>query len=212
VTDDNFFNEKGKAKFRVPRAVVFGQENKLSPDNKIYLVSHGYSKGTGTNNWANGDALYLCRVDEGIENVIDHTKYEFWTGKKWSSSVEKAEPIVEWPDNIGGATITWNPGLKKYILVTHHNAHSGIGDVAEEHRTIIMESDKITGPFKTIHYMTNWGPGSYFGNIPAKWISEDGKTAWLVIAANCWVEPANPQQCIYSCSMHEIKFVTSSDK
>jgi len=211
VTDDNFFNEKGKAKFRVPRAVVFGQDNKLSADNKIYLVSHGYSKGTGTNNWANGDALYLCRVDEGIRNVTNPDKYEFWTGSKWASSVEDAAPFLEWPDNIGGATITWNPGLKKYILVVHHNAKTGINDVAEEHRTIFMESDKITGPYKTIHYMTNWGPGSYFGNIPAKWISKDGKTAWLVIAANCWAEPANPKQCVYSCSMHEIKFVTSSN-
>lgn len=211
VTDDNFFDEKGKAKFRVPRAVVFGQDNNLSDDNKIYLVSHGYSKGTGTNNWANGDALYLCRVDEGISNVIDHTRYEFWTGSKWSSSVEDAGPFLEWPDNIGGATITWNPGLKKYILVVHHNAKTGVKDCANEHRTIFMESDKITGPYKTIHYMTNWGPGSYFGNISAKWISKDGKTAWLVIAANCWAEPANPKQCVYSCSMHEFKFVTSSE-
>jgi hypothetical protein len=59
--------------------------------------------------------------------------------------------------------------------------------------------------------MTNWGPGSYFGNLPAKWISKDGKTAWLVIAANCWAEPANPKQCIYACSMHEIRFLTAAD-
>ncbi len=210
--DDNFFNEKGKAKFRVPRAVVYGQDNSLSPDGKIYLVSHGFSSGTGTNNRANGDALYLCRVDSGIENVIDHTKYEFWNGSSWAPTVEEARPFLDWPDNLGGATITWNPGLEKYILVVHHNNHTGIGDVAEEHRTIIMESDKITGPYKTIHYMVDWGPGSYFGNIPAKYISEDGKTAWLVISANCWAEPANPPQCIYSCSMHEFKFVTMDDE
>ena len=74
-----------------------------------------------------------------------------------------------------------------------------------------MESDKITGPYKVIRFMKNWGPGSYFGNIPAKWISKDGKTAWLVIAANCWSEPANPAQCQYACSMREFKFVTSSN-
>ena len=210
ANDDNFFNETGKAKFRVPRAVVFGQDNNLSPDGKIYFVSHGYSGGeSGTNNWANGDALYLCRVDEGISNVTDHTKYEFWTGSSWSSEVSDARPILNWPDNLGGATITYNPGLKKYILVAHHNDKTG---GYPEHRTIIMESDVITGPYKTIHYMTNWGPGSYFGNIPAKWISKDGKTAWLVIAANCWAQPANPAQCKYACSMHEIKFITSSNK
>jgi hypothetical protein len=212
VTDDNFFDEKGKAKFRVPRAVVFGQDNNLSPDGKIYLVSHGFSSGTGTNNWANGDAVYLCRVDEGIENVTNPDRYEFWTGAEWGDSVEDAGPILDWPDNLGGATITWNPGLKKYILVVHHNAMTGINDVAQEHRTILMESDEITGPYRTIHYMTNWGPGSYFGNIPAKWISKDGKTAWLVIAANCWGEPANPPQCTYACSMHEFTFVTASDE
>jgi hypothetical protein len=119
--DDNFFNETGKAKFRVPRAVVFGQDNNLSPDGKIYFVSHGCSSGTGTNNWANGDAVYLCRVDEGIPNVTDPARYEFWTGSTWSSSVKDAGPILEWPDNLGGATITWNPGLNKYILVVHHN-------------------------------------------------------------------------------------------
>ncbi len=212
ATDDNFFDEKGKAKFRVPRAVVFGQDNDLSPDGRIYFVSHGYSRGTGTNNWANGDALYLCRVDEGIPNVTDPAKYTFWTGAAWSPAVEDAAPFLEWPDNLGGATITWNPGLEKYILVVHHNAKTGINGCADEHRTILMESDEITGPYKTIHYMTNWGPGSYFGNIPAKWISKDGKTAWLVIAANCWGEPANPRQNVYACSMHEFRFVTADEE
>jgi len=211
ANDDNFFNEKGKAKFRVPRAVVFGQDNQLSPDGKIYFVSHGYSTGAGINNWANGDALYLCRVEEGISNVIDHTKYQFWNGTSWVSSVDDAKPFLDWPNNLGGATITFNPGLKKFILVVHHNAHTG-GICADEHRTIFMESDKITGPYKVIRFMKNWGPGSYFGNIPAKWISKDGKTAWLVIAANCWGEPPNPAQCTYACSMHEIQFVTAGDK
>ena len=210
--DDNFFNEKGKAKFRVPRAVVFGQDNKLSPDGKIYFVSHGYYKGTGTNNWANGDALYMCRVDEGINNVIDHTKYQFWNGSKWVSSVDDARPFLAWPDNLGGVTITWDPGLKKYILLVCHNDMTGIGDYARQHRIIFMEADKITGPYKVIHYMVNWGPGTYFANIPAKWISKDGKTAWLVISANCWSQPAKPPQCTYTCSFQEIKFVTSDDK
>ena len=201
--DGNFFNETGKAKFRVPRAVVFGQDNNLSPDGKIYFVSHGYSSGTGTDNWCNGDALYLCRVDEGVGNVTDNNKSEFCDGSKWDSSVENSRPILDWPDNLGGATISWNQGLGKYILMICHHRDDGIGQYAREHRVIFMESDKITGPYKTIHYMVNLGPRTYFANIPAKWISEDGKTAWLVVASRGnWVGK-------YACSMHEIEFVTA---
>ena len=55
-------------------------------------------------------------------------------------------------------------------------------------------------------------PCEWPDNQPAEWISKDGKTAWLVIAANCWAEPANPKQCTYACSMHEFRFVTASEE
>ena len=48
----------------------------------------------------------------------------------------------------------------------------------------ILESDDITGPYKLVTYMRDFGEQAYFLNFPSKFISEDGRTAWLCYSAN----------------------------
>jgi hypothetical protein len=48
----------------------------------------------------------------------------------------------------------------------------------------LMESDQITGPYKLITYMKNFGRQAYFLNFPSKFIGETGRTAWLSYSAN----------------------------
>ena len=50
--------------------------------------------------------------------------------------------------------------------------------------TYILESDNVYGPWKMATYLKDFGPQAYFVNIPSKFISEDGKTAWLCYSAN----------------------------
>jgi hypothetical protein len=50
--------------------------------------------------------------------------------------------------------------------------------------TYILEADTITGPWRIVTYMKDFGEQAYFVNIPSKFISADGKTFWLCYSAN----------------------------
>ncbi len=205
----NFFNEKGKAKFRTPHTVNFDRNNKSS-DGRVYLSAHGYSSGKGKNNWDKGDAIYLCRVKSNTYDIINNRAYEFFSGREengnaiWKGGVENAKPILDWPNNLGSESITWFPALKKYILMSCRLKEGE--DNLQYNITTFWEADEITGPYKIVHYMRNWGEQTYFPNIPAQMINSDGRSAWLTVASNYSVQNINPHQCRYAASMHEIIF------
>jgi hypothetical protein len=207
--DGNFFNEEGKAKFRVPHAVNFGTNNK-APDGKVYFSAHGYSSGKGMNNWDKGDAIYLCRVAARTADIIRPEAYEFFGGHDasgnpvWRKEVKDARPVLDWPDHLGSEGITWFPALKKFILMSCRLKEGE--DNLPYNVTTFWESDEITGPYKLVHYMRDWGQQAYFPNIPSQMIGEDGRTAWMTVACNYSVQNIDPHQCRYAASMHEIVF------
>jgi hypothetical protein len=75
--------------------------------------------------------------------------------------------------------MTYNAPLKKYMMCIT----DGGNGIAKFH-TYIVESEHIAGPWKLVVYMHNFGEQAYFVNIPSKFISPDGRTAWLCYAAN----------------------------
>jgi len=212
----NFFGEKGQAKFRVLHGVNFGQDNRLSPDGKIYLTAHGFAGGAGRNDWDKGDAIYLCRVGAKPRQINNPAAYEFFAGPdakgrpRWSPKIAECQPILDWPNHLGSEGLTWNPGLKKFLLFSCRLSENEIGGKGQPYNMMTAwEADRITGPYRLVHYLRNWGPQTYFPNIPSKFISADGKTAWLVTSSN-YATPggkADPDSCRYACSMHEIKFL-----
>src|SRR5680860_89435 len=209
TVDANFFDEVGKARFRTPHAVNFAENNK-APDGKVYLSAHGHSSGSGKNDWDKGDAIYLCRVNAAPKDIIDPGSYEFFGGKDargddiWKKGVGNARPILDWPDHLGSEGITWFPKLGKYILMSCRLKENE--DNLGYNITTFWESDNITGPYKIVHYMRDWGKQAYFPNIPAQLINEDGKSAWLTVACNYSAQDIDPHQCRYAASMHEIVF------
>ncbi|MCB0729859.1 MAG: hypothetical protein KDC88_02400 [Ignavibacteriae bacterium] len=212
---DFFAADSNPRRFNVPHAVVFGQNNNLSPDGKVYFTSHGEIKG-GKSNWDKGDAIYLCRTNSDPNSVINTENYEFFNGHNsngeaiWVNDVTKSKPILEWKDHLGSEGITFIPALRKYILMTarlKENENNLPYNVL-----IFWESDNITGPYKMVHYLKDWGPQTYFPNIPAKFISPDGKTMWLCVASNYSNSESNPVQCRYGFSLHEISLETNEYK
>lgn len=209
AADNNFFDEEGKAKFRTPHAVNFDRNN-VAPDGKIYLSAHGYSSGKGKNNWDKGDAIYLCRTDANPEKIIDPLAYEFFAGHDknrkplWKKSVKEARPIADWPDHLGSESISFVKGIGKYILMT---ARLKEDETNLDHNNLIFfEADELTGPYRIVHYLKDWGVQSYFPNIPSQLVSKDGQTAWLTVAANYNAAQFNPHQNRYAASLHELIF------
>ena len=166
-----------------PHFVDFGRNLERSPDGKAYLVAHGASDGVnrrfGYNSWITGDEIYLVRVTPSIENMNDASKYEFYDGAGWTKEFKRIKPIAAWRDHMGCVTMTYNAPLKKYLMCVTDG-----GDTAGYYNTYLLESDRITGPFKLVHYLQHFGEQAYFVNIPSKFISSDGRTLWLCYSAN----------------------------
>jgi hypothetical protein len=172
-----------------PHFVDFGKNMENSPDGKAYLTGHGASDDRNRrfayNSWITGDEIYLVRVRPSVENINDASKYEFFAGHDaknesiWTAGFKQIKPIAAWKDNMGCVTMTWNAPLKKYLMCVTDG-----GNTVSYFNTYILESDRITGPWKMVSYLRHFGEQAYFVNIPSKFIGADGRTLWLCYAAN----------------------------
>jgi hypothetical protein len=80
---------------------------------------------------------------------------------------------------MGCTTITYNAPLRKYLMCVT-DGWPGVEDM----NSYILEADEITGPYRMITFMNKFGRQGYFLNFPSKFISADGRTAWLAYSAN----------------------------
>ncbi len=203
-----------------PHFVDLGKELEHSPDGKAYLVAHGASQGPdgrryGYNSWITGDEIYLARVTPSIANMNDASKYEFFAGDDaqgkptWTSDLAKSRPIAAWKDNMGCVTMTYNAPLKKYLMWVTDG-----GNTVHHFNTYLLESDRMTGPWKLVTYMKHFGEQAYFVNVPTKFISADGRTMWLWYSANFssgWggkVFRSNPPGSRYALCVQELQLLT----
>ena len=188
------FGENGMggypAKIGSPHFVDFGKNMEHSPDGKAYLITHGAEPDDpeprfANLSWITGDQIYLIRVSPGIGNMNDASQYEFFYGHNstgnplWTNDFNKIEPLIDWNNNCGCVTMTYNAPLKKYLMCITDG-----WPTAGKMNTFILESDLITGPWKLIVYMKEFGEQGYFVNFPSKFISADGRTAWLCYSGN----------------------------
>lgn len=214
----------GSVKIGVPHFVDFGKNMKYSPDGKAYLIAHGARDDDpmprlGNLSWITADELYLIRVKPSVKTINDKNAYEFFAGndKKgkaiWTNDFNKIKPLFEWNNHCGNCSMTYNPGLKKYIVCVTDGRTT-----AAKFNSFILESDNITGPFKLIAYLENFGPQAYFMNFPSKFISKDGRNLWLAYSANftnigkLTNFKGNPPGSGYGWCLREIKFLSKSDK
>jgi len=213
------FNEPakfgGKVKIGAPHFVDLGKNMEHSPDGKAYLVGMGAvdpdpKPRLANLSWITGDEVYLARVTPSAENINDMSKYEFLGGQDkdgkpiWTNDISRIKPLVDWNNTCGCVTMTYNAPLRKYILcVTDGWPTRGTMN------TWIAESDQITGPWKLVVFMEKLGAQAYFVNIPSKFISGDGRTAWLCYANNfTGNQKINPAGGRYGMCLQEINLFT----
>jgi len=192
--ENSLFGESGMwghpVKLGAPHFVDFGKNMEYSPDGKAYLVGMGAEVNdklprNANLSWITGDQVYMCRVTPSVENINDKSKYEFFGGHDkngdpiWTNEFEEIKPLVDWNNNCGCVTMTYNAPLKKYLLTIT----DGWPTVAKMN-SYILESDNITGPWKLVAYLKDFGEQAYFLNFPTKFISEDGKKLWLCYSGN----------------------------
>ncbi len=192
--DSALFGEDGMwgypVKIGAPHFVDFGKNMEHSPDGKAYMVAHGADINDakprmGNASWLAGDQIYMLRVEPSVENMNDRSKWEFFGGYDeqnnaiWTSDFDKIKPLLEWNNNMGCVTVTYNPGLKKYFMCITDG-----DDAVSKTDNYILVSESLTGEWKLATYMKDFGEQAYFVNIPSKFISPDGKTFWLLYSGN----------------------------
>lgn len=223
--EKSLFKETGingyPVKIGSPHFIDFGKNMQYSPDGKAYLVAHGADTSDikprfWNDSWITGDQVYLLRVTPSIENINDMSKYEFFAGYDskgvavWTNDFGKIKPLLEWNNNMGCVTVTYNAPLKKYLMCVTDG-----GNTCAKMNTYILESDHITGPWKIVTYMKDLGEQAYFVNIPSKFISKDGKTAWLLYSGNFATDwngmkiVPNPPGSHYGMVFQKIEFITN---
>lgn len=236
----------GPVKMGAPRFVDFGRNMEHSPDGKAYLLGMGAVEddpqprpcirpgppGTVYENnphcdggfdhanlsWITADQLYLARVTPSPETINDLAAYEFFAGRDgngkpvWTSDFAKIKPLIEWNNHMGCATATYVPGLKKFLMCVT----DGWPTVAKM-TSYILEADELTGPWKIVTYMKDFGEQAYFLNFPSKFVSGDGKAMWLAYSANFssgWNGVKldfKPPGGTYGLSLHEVRLLVPGE-
>jgi len=168
--------------------------------------------------WITADQVYLARVTPSPKTINDIKAYEFFAGHDaagrplWTDDFAKIKPLLEWNNNMGCVTATWVPGLKKYLMCVT----DGWPTVAKMD-SYLLEADTITGPWRIVSYMKDFGEQAYFLNFPSKFISGDGRTMWLCYSANYssgWngVDlKINPPGGRYGLSLHEVRLLEGTE-
>ncbi|MBN1342769.1 MAG: hypothetical protein JXQ73_08830, partial [Phycisphaerae bacterium] len=214
----------GPVKMGCPHFADFGKNMQHSPDGKAYLVGMGAEaddpKPRYANlSWITGDQVYLARVTPRVETINDVGKYEFFaghddTGKPvWTSDFARIKPLLDWNNNMGCATITYNAPMKKYLMCVT----DGWPTVAKM-SSYILEADAITGPWRLVVYMKDFGQQAYFLNFPSKFIAKDGRTLWLCYSANFsqgWNGVKlefNPPGGRYGLCLHEVRLLAPGEQ
>ncbi len=213
----------GPVKMGCPHFVDFGKNLEHSPDGKAYLVGMGAEENDpkpryANLSWITGDQAYLARVRPSIATINDVRAYEFFAGHDaagapvWTSDFARIKPLADWNNNMGCVTVTYDAPLRKYLMCVT----DGWPTVAKMH-SYILEADALTGPWRMVVYMKDFGEQGYFLNFPSKFIAKDGKSMWLCYSANFspgWNGVAlkfNPPGGRYGLCLHEVRLRAPGD-
>lgn len=186
ATDRHFFTGRVAA----PSFLQFGKNNAGARDEFVY--AYFASSKEGVSFWENGDEILLGRVHQ--ERILDRAAWTFYGGlvegePVWVRDDREAVPVFEYPYMTGENHVNYNAGLGRYIMGNYgfvgpdgnplpYHANE---EVRGPSQLTLFEAREPWGPWKLFYREDNWGTfGDYNPTFPPKWMSEDGKTMYLV--------------------------------
>ncbi|MFO7904934.1 MAG: serine hydrolase [Pirellulaceae bacterium] len=172
-----------------PTFLNFGQNYSGARDEFVYLVTHDDASA-----YQPADRFILMRVHK--EKIAERDAYEFFVERNkddqpvWTKDIDKRGAVFEHDGNCYRSGISYNAGLGRYvwcqIIPSENLAFAGPkGDMRFEGGFGVYDAPEPWGPWTTAYFTKNWdvGPGET-SSLPPKWISEDGKTMWLVFSGD----------------------------
>lgn len=159
--------------------VQFGRNYGGARDNFVYIYANHIKDSSGLKVQKPGE-IALIRVPK--DKLEDRSAYQFFSGldgkgaPQWASQANSRQPVFRDPNGVGWNTsVTFNAGIKRYILMTEHNTtfKGYLG---------VFESPEPWGPWSMIEYKQYGGiPNTaFFWNISNKWTSSDGSSFTMI--------------------------------
>jgi hypothetical protein len=146
----------------------------------------------------------MARIRPSLTTINDPSAYEFFAGLDsakrpiWSKEFARVAPLIEWPGHAGCVNITYHPYLKKYFGFLCSGWADGD---AGSYDTWVVESDTITGPWRSVAYLKGMTGQAYFVCMPSKFLHQDSTKVTLFYSANwrpdrrgipSWADPSGP--------------------
>lgn len=169
----------------------FGKDYSEARDEYVY--AYFPSSDEKVSFWENGDCLLLGRVHK--EKILLRGAWEFYAGlgkedcPLWVKDDNLAVPVFEYPKMTGQNHVSYNKGIGRYIMGNYSfidkegNPRPLHADEVERgpSQLTLFEAPEPWGPWSLFYKDDNWGTyGDYQPNFPTKWMSEDGKTIYMV--------------------------------
>ena len=165
--------------FGCPEFVQFGPNYANARDDYVYVVSQANDSAYGYS-----PDIVMARVPKN--QVPERDSYECFAGRdpkgepRWSSDLKQRQPVFTDPRGTQRVAITYNSGLKRYMLTTSHRP---VGSQATHTPALgVFDAPEPWGPWTSVYYDSRWSGTNrtYHHKFPTKWMSPDGRTLWLL--------------------------------
>lgn len=78
------------------------------------------------------------------------------------------------PGRCANVDVVYVPGIGRYLMTVNANSHGAWG---------IYDAPEPWGPWTTVFQTDQWDAGDTYSYVfPSKWISDDGRTLYLVFS------------------------------
>jgi CubicO group peptidase (beta-lactamase class C family) len=169
--------------------VNFGPNYAGAPDDYVYAVSHDHPGA-----YEVAGRFILTRVPK--DRLTDRTAYRFFKALNangaplWTENIAERGPVFSQPGNCSRSGISYNAGLGRYLWWQQHrianaNAPGDQVDTRFQGGFALYDAPQLWGPWTTACFIHQWdaGPGET-ASFPTKWMSDDGRTLYLVFSGN----------------------------
>ena len=167
------------AQFGYCTFINYGKNYAGARDDYVYMVTPDKPSA-----YEAADQFALTRVPK--DSIMDRPSYEFFVDLDgndnpiWSSNINERGSVFTHENGALRSALTYNAALSRYIW------WQGIPDPDLDERSALLgfgvyDAPEPWGPWTTVYYTEAWdiGPGET-ASFPTKWMSEDGKTMYLV--------------------------------
>ena len=171
------FNQFGYCTF-----INYGRNHSGASDDFVYVVSHDQPSA-----YKRSDAFVMMRVPK--YQIKNRNAYEFFVKldsdnkPHWSSNISRRGAVFHHSAKCHRSGMSYNQGIKRYIWWQAKYPKGSDGRFVGSFG--IFDAPEPWGPWTTVYYTHNWDAGAgETGSFPTKWMSEDGKSMYLVFSGN----------------------------